>query len=220
MPRAARPAASRLYLVDKPDAVQTSILVGLVASSSAAPNAIEMDTMNDVLGGTFTSRLNMNLREDKHWSYGVRSSLPDAQGERPWLLAAPVQTDRTIEAMRELRREIEEFVGPRPSTTAEIRKVMNRQVRALSGRYETNTAVAGAIAEMIVFDRPDDYVRTLKDRIESQTDAAVQAAARETLDPSRLTWIVVGDLDAIERPIRELGFGEVQVLDAEGRVVR
>jgi predicted Zn-dependent peptidase len=220
MPEAVRPAAARMYLVDKPDAVQTSILVGLVAPSSAAPNAIEMDTMNDVLGGTFTSRLNMNLREDKHWSYGVRSSLPDAQGERPWLLAAPVQTDRTVEAMRELKREIEEFVGSRPSTTAEIRKVANRQVRALSGRYETNAAVAGAIAEMIVFDRPDDYVRTLKERVESQTDAAVQAAAREALDPSRLTWVVVGDLDVIESPIRELGFGEVRVLDADGQIVR
>ena len=220
IPEAARPAAARLYLIDKPDAVQSSILVGLVAPSSAAPNAIEMDTMNDVLGGTFTSRLNMNLREDKHWSYGVRSSLPDAQGERPWLLAAPVQTDRTVEAMRELKREIDEFVGPRPSTTAEIRKVMNRQVRALSGRYETNAAVASAIAEMIVFNRPDDYVRKLKDRIETQTDAAVQAAAVEALDPSRLTWIVVGDLDVIERPIRELGFGDVRVLDADGRTVR
>ena len=220
IPVAARPPGARLYLIDRPDAVQSSILVGLVAPSSAAQNAIEMDTMNDVLGGTFTSRLNMNLREDKHWSYGVRSSLPDALGERPWLLAAPVQTDRTVEAMRELKREIEEFVGPRPSTTAEIRKVMNRQVRALSGRYETNAAVASAIAEMIVFDRPDDYVRTLKDRIESQTDSAVQAAAREALEPSHLTWIVVGDLDVIERPIRELGFGEVRVLDADGRTVR
>jgi predicted Zn-dependent peptidase len=220
MPSAARPAAARLYLIDKPEAVQSSILVGLVAPSSAAPNAIEMDTMNDVLGGTFTSRLNMNLREDKHWSYGVRSYLPDAQGERPWLLAAPVQTDRTVDAMRELRREIEEFVGTRPTTTAELRKVTNRQVRALSGRYETNAAVASAIAEMIVFDRPDDYVRTLKARIEAQTDAAVQAAAREALDPARLTWIVVGDLGVIERPIRELGFGEVRVLDADGRTVR
>jgi predicted Zn-dependent peptidase len=73
---------------------------------------------------------------------------------------------------------------------------------------------------MIVFDRPDDYVRTLKARIEAQTDAAVQAAAREALDPARLTWIVVGDLGVIERPIRELGFGEVRVLDADGRTVR
>ena len=209
-----------MYLIDRPDAVQSSILAGLVAPSSAAPNAIEMDTMNDVLGGTFTSRLNMNLREDKHWSYGVRSSLPDAEGERPWLLAAPVQTDRTIDALREIRREIDEFVGARPSTSAEIRKVANRKVRALSGRYETNAAVASAIAELIVFERPDDYVRTLKDRIEAQSDEAVQAAAREALDASRLTWVVVGDLDVIERPIRELGFGEVHVLDADGGIVR
>ncbi len=176
--------------------------------------------MNDVLGGTFTSRLNMNLREDKHWSYGVRSNLPDALGERPWLLAAPVQTDRTVDAMREIKREIEEFVGPKPATTAEIRKVANREIRALSGRYETNAAVAGAIAEMTVFDRPDDYVRTLKGKIEGQTDAAVQVAAREALDPSRLTWIIVGDLKLIEGPIRELGFGEVRVLDADGRTLR
>jgi len=220
MPTAARPPAARVYLIDKPDAVQSSILAGLVAPSSAAPNAIEMDTMNDVIGGTFTSRLNMNLREDKHWSYGVRSNLPDAQGERPWLLAAPVQTDRTVDAMRELKREISEFIGARPATPEEIRKVSNREIRALSGRYETNAAVAGAIAELIVFDRPDDYVRTLKDRIEAQTEPAVQAAAREALDTGRLTWVVVGDLKVIEQPIRELGFGEVRVLDADGRTVR
>jgi zinc protease len=200
--------------------VQSNILIGLVAPSSAAPNAVEMGTMNDVLGGTFTSRINMNLREEKHWSYGVRSTLPDAQGERPWLLSAPVQSDRTVEAMRELRREIEEFVGPRPATTTEIRKIMNREVRALSGRYETNAAVAGAIAEMVVFKRPDDYVRTLKARIEGQTDAAVQAAAREALDPSRLTWVIVGDLNSIEKPVRELGFGDVGVLDTNGRTLR
>jgi predicted Zn-dependent peptidase len=220
IPQANRPAAARVYLIDRPDAVQSSILVGLVAPSSAATNSIEMDTMNDVLGGTFTSRLNMNLREEKHWSYGVRSDLPDAQGERPWLLSAPVQADRTVDAMRELKREIEEFVGARPATGAEIRRVMNRDVRALSGRYETNAAVASAIAEMIVFDRPDDYVRTLKTRLEAQTEPAVQDAAREALDPARLTWVIVGDLDVIERPIRELGFGEVRVLDADGRTLR
>ena len=220
IPRASQAATARVFLIDKPGAVQSNILVGLVAPSSAAPNATEMGTMNDVLGGTFTSRINMNLREEKHWSYGVRSTLPDAQGERPWLLSAPVQSDRTVEAMRELRREIEEFVGPRPATTAEIRKIMNREVRALSGRYETNAAVAGAIAEMVVFKRPDDYVPTLKARIEAQTDAAVQAAAREALDPSRLTWVIVGDLKSIEKPVRELGFGELQVLDANGRTLR
>jgi zinc protease len=176
--------------------------------------------MNGVLGGTFTSRINMNLREDKHWSYGARSSLPDARGQRPWLLSAPVQTDKTVESLRELRREIDEFVGSRPATTDEIAKIRNNDVRALSGRYETNAAVSGAIAEMVVYDRPDDYVRTLRSRIEAQTDDGVRAAARAALQPPALTWVIVGDLKKIERPIRDLKIGEVTVLDQDGHVIR
>jgi len=194
--------------------------VGQVIAPSSAPNRLETDTMNNVLGGTFTSRINMNLREDKHWSYGARSSLPDALGGRPWLLSAPVQTDKTVEAMREIQREIAEYVGARPATGEEIAKIRNRDVRALSGRYETNAAVSGAIAEMITFGWPDDYVRTLKSRLEAQTDEAVRAAARESLDLGRMTWVVIGDLKTIEQPIRELGLGEVRVLDADGQVLR
>jgi predicted Zn-dependent peptidase len=96
----------------------------------------------------------------------------------------------------------------------------NRDVRSLPGRFETNAAVSGAIAEMTIFDRPDDYVRTLKQRIEAQTDEAVRAAARASLDSSRLTWVVVGDLKVIEQPIRDLGVGPVSVLDSDGRVLR
>jgi predicted Zn-dependent peptidase len=80
--------------------------------------------------------------------------------------------------------------------------------------------VSGAIAEMITFGWPDDYVRTLKSRLEAQTDEAVRAAARESLDPASMTWVVIGDLKTIEQPIRELGLGEVRVLDADGRVLR
>jgi len=194
--------------------------VGQVLASSSAPNRLETDTMNNVLGGTFTSRINMNLREDKHWSYGARSSLPDALGGRPWLLSAPVQTDKTVESLRELQREIAEFVSAQPATAEEIAKIRNRDVRALSGRYETNAAVSGAIAEMITFGWPDDYVRSLKSRLEAQTDEAVRTAARESLDPGRMTWVVIGDLKTIEQPIRELGLGEVRVLDADGQVIR
>jgi zinc protease len=162
----------------------------------------------------------MNLREDKHWSYGSRASLADALGQRPWLLSAPVQTDKTVESMREILREVTEYVGARPATAEEVTKIRNRDVRALSGRYETNAAVAGAITEMITFGRPDNYVRTLKGRIEAQTDDGVRAAAREALDPARLTWVVIGDLAKIEQPIRDLKLGTVQVLDADGNPVR
>ncbi len=220
IPDAARATAPRLFLIDKPGAIQSNILVGQVMPPSTAPNRLEIGTMNDVLGGTFTSRINMNLREDKHWSYGARSSLPDALGGRPWLLSAPVQTDKTLESMREIQREIADFVGPRPATSEEISKVRNRDVRALPGRYETNASVSGAIAEILTFKRPDDYVRTLKAAIEAQTEAGVRAAATASLDPHRLTWVVIGDLAKIEQPIRDLRIGDVRVLDADGRRLR
>ena len=220
IPPAARTVAPRVFLIDKPGAIQSNILVGQVTATGTAPNRLEIGTMNDVLGGGFTSRINMNLREDKHWSYGANSGLPDALGERPWILSAPVQSDRTIDAIREIRREVAEFLGSRPATAEEIAKVRNRDVRALPGRYETNAAVSGAIAEMLTFKRPDDYVRTLKSRIEAQTDEGVRSAAAESLDPGRMTWVVIGDLAKIEQPIRDLKIGEVSVLDADGGVLR
>ncbi len=220
LPEAAKPQAARVFLIDRPDAVQSTILAGTLMPSSLVPDRFEIETMNAVLGGTFTSRLNMNLREDKHWSYGVNSALPSAVGPRPWLVSAPVQTDRTVDALRELQRELVEYVGPRPATADEVAKIRNRDVRALPGRFETNASVAGTIADMVVFRRPDDYVRTLKARIEAQTDDGVRAAARATLDPATLTWVIVGDLKKIERPVRDLKLGAVQVLDKDGQVVR
>ena len=219
MPEPGLAPAPRLFLIDKPGAIQSNILVGQVMPPSTAPNRLEIGTMNDVLGGTFTSRINMNLREEKHWSYGARSSLPEALGGRPWLLSAPVQTDKTVQSIREIQREVADFLGPRPATPEEISKVRNRDVRALPGRFETNASVSGAIAEILTFKRPDDYVRTLKAAIEAQTDDAVRKAA-SALDPARMTWVIVGDLSKIEQSIRDLGIGEVRVLDADGHVLR
>jgi predicted Zn-dependent peptidase len=162
----------------------------------------------------------MNLREDKHWSYGARSRLPEARGQRPWLLSAPVQADKTIESIGEIRRELSEYLGERPATPEEVEKVKNRDVRALPGRFETNASVSGAIAENIVLGRPGNYVDTLKQRIEAQSVDSVRAAAREVLKPGSMTWVIVGDLARIEQPVRELGLGEVQVLDADGNRLR
>jgi len=220
IPAAETPTATRVFLIDKPGAIQSTILVGQVMPSSMAPNRLEMETMNDVLAGTFTSRINMNLREEKHWSYGASAGLIDSRGQSPWLLSAPVQTDKTSESIIEIRREIDDYLTSNPATAEEITKIKNQKVRSLSGQYETNASVSGAVAEMIIFDRPDDYVRTLKSRVEAQTDAGVRAAAVETLHPSQMTWVIIGDLQQIEAPIRELSLGEVHVLDADGNVLR
>jgi zinc protease len=217
---AAATPGTRVYLLDRPGAPQTSILAGQLMPSSLAPDRLELNTANDVLGGSFTSRINMNLREDKHWSYGARSSLPETRGQRPWLLSAPVQTDKTVESIQEIRRELADFLAARPITSDEVAKVRSRDVRALSGQYETNAAVSGAIAELIRFGRSDDYVQTLRARLEAQTDAGVRAAAAQAFRPDVLTWVIVGDLSKIEAPIRQLGLGTVQVLDADGNVLR
>ncbi len=220
MPPAPAPTGARLFLLDRPGAQQTTILAGQLMPSSRAADRIELNSANDVLGGTFTSRINMNLREDKHWSYGSRSALPETLGPRPWLLSAPVQTDKTVEAIGELRREIAEFVGTKPVTAAELAKVRDRDVRALSGQFETNAAVSGAIADIVRFGRPDDYVRTLRGRLEAQTESGVRAAAAQAFRPDTLTWVIVGDLAKIETQIRQLPWSSVQVLDADGKPVR
>jgi predicted Zn-dependent peptidase len=219
IPTATPAAAASVYLLDRPGAAQSTILAGQLMPTSLAPDRLELNTANDVIGGTFTSRINMNLRETRHWSYGARSNLSETLGQRPWLLSAPVQTDRTVDSIREIQRELQEFTTSRPATTEEIAKIRNRDVRALSGQFETNAAVGGAITDMIRFGRPDDYVRTLRARLEAQTDAGVRAAAA-AFRPQTLTWVIVGDLAKIEAPIRELGIGPVQVIDADGKVLR
>jgi predicted Zn-dependent peptidase len=216
----APPSKPRVYLVDKPGAQQSLILAGVVAPSTKAKNNLEIQTMNGAFGGTFTSRLNMNLREDKHWAYGAFSLLVNALGQRPFMLYAPVQTDKTAESASELLREAKDVIGPRPLTDEEIRKIKLGDVRSMPGDYQTTGAVLGAMNGIVVYGRPDDYVQTLKPRIEAQSDAAVQAAAVEIIKPDALTWVIVGDLKKIEKSVRALNLGEVKVLDAEGKVVR
>jgi len=214
------PAKPRVYLVDKPGAQQSLILAGVLAPSTKAKNDIEIQTMNGAFGGTFTSRLNMNLREDKHWAYGAFSFLVGAIGQRPFMLYAPVQTDKTAESAAELLRESKDVIGSRPLTADEIEKIKLGDVRSMPGEYQTTGSLLGAMTGIVTYDRPDDYVETLKPRIEAQTDAAVQAAANEIVKPDALTWVIVGDLKKIEKPVRDLGLGEVKVLNAEGKVVR
>ncbi|HJU39949.1 MAG TPA: pitrilysin family protein, partial [Tahibacter sp.] len=169
----------RVFLMDKPGSQQSLILAGEIAPSSKAPNYLEIATMNSAFGGAFTSRLNMNLREDKHWAYGAGSFLGSAQGPRMFALYAPVQTDKTAESIAELAKEAREVVGSRPLARDEIEKIRVGDVRELPGRFETTGAVLGAVADIVRWGRPDDYVQTLKARIEGQTDDAVRAAAKE-----------------------------------------
>jgi len=210
------PGRARVYLIDRPGAEQSVIIAGQLAPPIGAGNYDATEFMNRILGGSFTSRLNMNLREDKHWSYGARSTLIDAQGQRPLFALAPVQTDKTSESMQEILKEFREYRSNRPATDEEIERARSNSIRKLPGRYETNASVLRSLAKMTRFGWPDDYVVKYRSRIEALGNDQIRAAAKQILRPEELTWLVVGDLAVIEPGIRALELGELTILDANG----
>jgi len=213
----ARPKAPRVFLIDQPGAVQANIFAGEVVPSTKDPSSVRFDIANSVLGGEFSSRLNMNLRENKHWAYGAYSFSANSLGQRPWMAFAPVQIDKTADSLKELQREISAYSsGQKPPTAEEVAKIQATEIRGLPGSFETASAVLGAISAIVRYDRPDDYVFKRKAEIEALTPEQVKAAAA-TIDPDALTWVVVGDLKQIEQPVRALKLGDVQVLDADGK---
>jgi len=219
VPAVPLPEKPRVFLVDQPGAIQANIFVGQLVPSTMDPKAVEFEIANAVLGGEFSSRLNMNLREDKHWAYGSYSFVQAAKGQRPWLAFAPVQIDKTAESLAELQREITDYAtGKAPARAEEVAKVQASEIRGLPGSYETANAVLSAISGIVRYQRPDDYVLQRKARVEALTPEQVQAAAG-TIRPESLTWVVVGDLSKIEDAVRSLDLGEVQVIDADGKPV-
>ena len=213
------PKKPRVFLIDQPGSVQANIFAGQLVPSSRDPNVVDLDVANGVFGGTFTSRLNMNLRENKRWSYGARSGLQNAQGPRPWIASAGVQIDKTAESMAEMDREIREFAsGKNPTKPDELAKIQNSFTLRLPGSLETNSALGGSIADIVRYGRPDDYVLQRSARIKSITLGDVQRAAAG-IQPDALTWVVVGDLSKIKDKIAALNIGPITVLDADGKPV-
>ena len=215
----ARRNDSVVYLVDRPDSEQSVIIAGHIAPPRNNDAEMAISTMNQVLGGDFTARVNMNLREDKNWSYGAFTQIVPARGQRPFIAVAPVQTDKTSAAIAELKREIEEVRGVRPPSADEIDKAKNRRTLSLPGRWETASAVLGSIAQIVRFGLPDDYWDTYADSIRALTEEEIRQAAVDVVHPDGLIWVVVGDLTEIEAGIRELGLGEVMLLDADGKLL-
>ena len=220
VPTVELPTSPRVFLINRAQAPQTLIFAALLGPSSLAPNVTAIGTMNSVLGGGFTSRINLNLREDKHWSYGASVSMPGARGQRPWLIVAPVQTDKTAESIGEIRKELTEYLGTRPASEDELAKLKERDVRSLPGAYETIGAVQSALRGILINDRPDDWVANSKQRIEAQTLRDLTSAAKEVIKPESLTWVIVGDLSQIEAKVRAMNIGPITVLDEDGKPVQ
>jgi len=174
--------------------------------------------MNAVLGGQFVSRINMNIREDKHWSYGAQTLFWDARGQRPFIVYAPVQTDKTKEAILEIQKELGGILGGIPVTAEELAAAKNALVLTLPGQWETMSAVGASLQQMVTYGLPDDYFDTYGAKVRALGAADLVRAAKAAVHPESVVWVVVGDLKTVEAGLKELGLGEIRLLDAEGKV--
>ncbi len=211
--------SSTVYIIDRPGSQQSIIFGGHVAPPKGNDDEIAIMAMNDILGGSFTSRINMNLREEKGWAYGAFSFMTDARGQRPFITYAPVQTDRTADSMREMYGELTGILGANPIADDELGKVVDDRTKSLPGRWETGNAVASSLIESIRFGYDDGYWDRYAESFRNLTTSQLQTAAASVVHPDRLIWVVVGDRSRIEASIRELGYGNIQFLDADGNPV-
>jgi zinc protease len=211
-----RPA---VYLMNRPGSLQSVIIAGHVAPPKSNPKEVAIQTLNGVLGGDFSSRVNMNLREDKHWAYGAYTFLRDARGQRPFVAYAPVQTDKTKEAVMELDKELRGIIKDRPIQPNEIARAQASLTLTLPGSWETMAALSGAIVDIVSYGLNDRYYDTFAERVRAQTIQNLTEVAAEVVRPDQLVWVIVGDRSKIEPGIRELKLGDIRLINSDGKPV-
>jgi predicted Zn-dependent peptidase len=208
-----RPTSPKILLVNRPGAPQSSIVGGQLLPLNPYGDIVPFDTANDVLGGTFLSRLNMDLRETKGWSYGVSGDASVVEHAVPYQVSAPVQADRTDDALAALNQDISEFLTSKGVTKEERDRTVANSVNRLPGQFESSGAVLSAMMSMDVLKRPDNYYETLPAKYRAQTPSSLDQAMRSALDPQGFTWIVVGDAAKIRPQLEKLGM-PIEVVEA------
>jgi zinc protease len=216
IPQVPQPEKDVVYLIDRPGSGQSLIVAAQLAPPYNDPDQVALDLVNDIFGGTFSSRINMNLREDKHWSYGVGSRLLPARGERPYFSFSPVQTDKTKESLAELVAEYKNIVGSKPITEAELKDEQSNATLGLPGTFETVQQLSGAYSTILQYNLPEDFYNTYTQKVLAVTPDSANQIAKKYILPNHLVWVVVGDMSKVEAGIRELNIGEVHKIDADG----
>ncbi len=203
-----------IYLVDKPGAAQSVISVGHVGVARKTPDYFAIQVMNTILGGAFGSRINMNLREKKGYTYGARSSFDFRQGPGPFEASAPVRTDVTKESVIELVRELNEIRGPNGATEAEVRATKDQIVKQFPNRFESisggrTPSVTSSLADLVLYGLPEDYFATYQSKVEAITKADVDRVAKTYLDPEHMAILIVGDRAKVEPALKSLPYAKV-----------
>jgi zinc protease len=203
----------RVVLIDKPGAAQSQIRLGWVGVPRSTPDYFALRVLNTILGGSFTSRLNMNLREQHGYAYGAGSVFDMRRGAGPFYAAAGVQTDKTADALKEFFNELRRIHDPIPED--EVRKAENYLAMSLPRNFETTRAMASSFSQLFVFDLPQDFYQTYNERVHAVTPADLKRAADTYIQPDKFAVVVIGDLKAIEAGVRALNLGPVAVVKPE-----
>ncbi|MGZ2412488.1 zinc protease [Sphingomonas sp. F9_3S_D5_B_2] len=209
-----RPAAQKILLVNRPGAPQSSIVGGQVLPVDPRGDVVPLGAANDVLGGDFLSRLNMDLREEKGWSYGVGGNPRLLANGASYVISAPVQADRTGDALAALNADIGQFMTTKGVTDEELHRTIDKSINELPGEFETAGAVLSAMMGMDLLGRPDNYYQVLPARYRAQTAQTLDTAIRSAIDPKGFTWIVVGDAAKVRPQLEKLGL-PIEVVEAQ-----
>ncbi len=212
-PATVTPSAPKIVLIDRPDSPQSLILAGVPTGLKGTQDLLPIATANDALGGSFLGRVNMDLRETKHWSYGVFGRFQQNEQAAPYVLSAPVQADQTGPSIAALRGDIGAFLGKEPMTQAEFDRAINGAIRSLSGNFETSDAVLGAMQQNDLLKRPDDYYATITQRYQGLNLPQLNTAIQRALDPKKTIWVVVGDAKTVRPQLDSIGL-PVEVIPA------
>ncbi|MCM8730984.1 M16 family metallopeptidase [Hephaestia sp. GCM10023244] len=206
-------AAPKIVLIDRPDSPQSLIRAGELTGLKGTDDMLAYNAANDTLGGNFLSRINMDLREAKGWSYGASGTFQTLEHAAPYIINAPVQADKTGPAIAALQTELKGFLTDRGVTQAEFDRTVTGTIRELAGGFETSSDVLRAMQNIELYDRPDDYYATLAERFRALSVGQLDAAARRVLDPDRFVWVVVGDAAKVRPQLDSLGL-PVEVVKA------
>lgn len=203
---AAIPAAqSKILLVDRPNSPQSLVMAGEVLDAKGSDDLLTLRAANEIFGGDFLSRINMDLRETKGWSYGVRSQVNGAEDRVPFYMFAPVQTNQTGPSIKVLMDQLKDFNGSKPVTPDELDKTIKGNVLELPGSYEQSAAVLGQMQADRLNKRPFDYAETIAAKYTALTATALNDEMRAKIDPSKITWLVVGDAAKVKPQLEALG---------------
>ena len=210
LPAAPQPASRQIYLVDKPGAAQSQIRIGGVGVARSTPDYHVIDVLNTMLGGSFSSRLNLNLREEHGYSYGASSVFDMRLTPGPFFATAGVQSDKTVESLTEFFKELEGIKSP--VSDDELGRVRNLLALGFPGEFETTSAMAAKLSELFVYNLPDSFFNEYVPKIQAVSAADLGRAAKQYLPTASFAVVVVGDLKSIEQPIRDANLGPVRVV--------